>query len=108
MELPVRLRRLDTLINVQYDDVVNVFIDVIDSGVGMSEEFIREYLFHPFQTTKAQGMGIGMFESFQYISSIRGRISVTSVPNVGPTFSLIFPLLPAAARYEHDQVHLAP
>ena len=91
-----------------YVDEKNVFIDIIDSGIGMSEEFIREHLFHPFQTTKSQGMGIGMFESFQYMSSIRGRILVASVPNIGTTFSLIFPTLPAAAHHEHDRVHLAP
>lgn len=101
-------KRVERVMLRAYVDEKNVFIDVIDSGVGMSEEFIREYLFHPFQTTKAQGMGIGMFESFQYIGSIRGRISVTSALNVGTTFSLIFPLLSAAAKYEHAQLHPTP
>ena len=32
MELPVRLRRLDTLINVQYDNVVVVFINANPFG----------------------------------------------------------------------------
>ena len=34
----------------------------------MSEEFIRERLFKPFETTKSAGMGIGVFESREYIT----------------------------------------
>ena len=58
-------------------------IEVIDSGIGMTEEFLRERLFRPFQTTKPQGMGIGMNESYQYVSAIGGRIAAESVVNVG-------------------------
>src|SRR5690606_9429944 len=42
-------------------------LEVGDNGVGMSEEFIRDRLFKPFQTTKSTGMGIGAYESFQYV-----------------------------------------
>ncbi len=38
-----------------------------DTGAGMSEEFIRERLFKPFESTKSAGMGIGVFESREYI-----------------------------------------
>ncbi|MDP3614512.1 MAG: PEP-CTERM system histidine kinase PrsK, partial [Rubrivivax sp.] len=44
-----------------------VKVEVGDSGVGMSEEFVRTRLFRPFNTTKRNGMGIGTYESFQYI-----------------------------------------
>ena len=43
-------------------------IEVGDTGVGMSEDFIRERLFKPFETTKAAGMGIGVYESMQYVA----------------------------------------
>ena len=65
-----------------------VVIEVVDRGVGMTEEFIRERLFRPFQTTKPQGMGIGMNESFQYVSAIGGRIEVESVASAGTRFRL--------------------
>jgi signal transduction histidine kinase len=65
-----------------------VVIDVVDKGVGMTEEFIRERLFRPFQTTKPQGMGIGMNESFQYVSAIGGRIEVESVVSAGTCFRI--------------------
>ncbi|MDN5752874.1 MAG: PEP-CTERM system histidine kinase PrsK, partial [Nitrosospira sp.] len=37
-------------------------VEIKDTGHGMSEEFIRERLFKPFETTKSAGMGIGVFE----------------------------------------------
>ena len=67
-------------------------IEVSDCGVGMSEEFIRQRLFHPFQTTKSQGMGIGMYESFQYITGIGGRITVESTLGHGARFKVFLPL----------------
>lgn len=73
-------------------DISHAMIEIVDNGVGMTEEFIRERLFHPFQTTKTQGMGIGMYESFQYVSGIGGSIKVISTPNRGAKFSLFLPL----------------
>ncbi|MBL0125779.1 MAG: PEP-CTERM system histidine kinase PrsK [Betaproteobacteria bacterium] len=67
-------------------------VEVADNGVGMTEAFVREHLFHPFQTTKPQGMGIGMYESSQYVNGIGGRIAVTSSQNVGTRFNVFLPL----------------
>jgi signal transduction histidine kinase len=61
----------------------DVLIDVNDRGMGMSAEFIRDRLFRPFQTTKDTGMGIGAFESQQYIQQVGGRIEVESQPQAG-------------------------
>jgi len=67
-------------------------IDVIDTGHGMSQEFIRERLFKPFQTTKQAGMGIGAYESYQYIQELGGRIIVDSTLNVGTRMRILLPL----------------
>ena len=72
-------------------------VEVVDSGVGMTEEFVRHRLFHPFQTTKPQGMGVGMYESFQYVTSIGGRITVESAPGRGTRFNVFLPLAEAPA-----------
>ena len=58
-------------------------VEVGDTGHGMTPEFVRERLFKPFQTTKATGMGIGAYESFQYVQELGGRVQVDSTPDVG-------------------------
>lgn len=68
-------------------------IEVGDTGRGMSEEFIRERLFKPFHTTKHSGMGIGAYESRQYIQELGGDIRVESKENVGTRFVITLPLI---------------
>ncbi len=72
-------------------------VEVEDNGCGMTEEFVRERLFKPFQSTKANGMGIGAYESFRYIQDLGGRIEVISEPGRGSLFRLVFPQQTAAA-----------
>ena len=64
----------------------------------MTPEFVRERLFKPFQTTKATGMGIGAYESFQYVQELGGRVQVDSTPGVGTRVTLLLPLFEAAGR----------
>jgi len=75
-------------------------IEVGDTGHGMSPEFVRERLFKPFQSTKAAGMGIGAYESFQYVKELGGSIDVKSVPEVGTEVTLRLPLF--EAKHESD------
>jgi putative PEP-CTERM system histidine kinase len=67
-------------------------IDVADTGVGMTPEFVRERLFKPFETTKKTGMGIGVYESSQYINALGGQILVDSAPQVGTQVRVLLPL----------------
>jgi signal transduction histidine kinase len=67
-------------------------IEVGDTGTGMSPEFVRERLFKPFQTTKQAGMGIGAYESFQYVQELGGKIDVDSELNKGTTVTIRLPL----------------
>jgi putative PEP-CTERM system histidine kinase len=67
-------------------------IEVGDTGHGMSPEFVRERLFKPFQTTKKAGMGIGAYESFQYVQELGGKISVDSALNRGTIVTVLLPL----------------
>ena len=67
-------------------------VDVGDTGHGMSQEFIRNRLFKPFQTTKKAGMGIGAYESFQYVHELGGTITVKSEPDTGTEVTLLLPL----------------
>jgi putative PEP-CTERM system histidine kinase len=67
-------------------------IEVADNGIGMTPEFVRDRLFKPFQTTKATGMGVGVYESSQYVTGLGGRIFVESTPNVGTRVRVLLPL----------------
>ena len=77
-----------------------VKVDVGDTGEGMTEEFVRTRLFRPFNTTKHSGMGIGSYESFQYIRELGGQVSVASQPGQGTTFTVLLPLF--ESQHESD------
>ena len=67
-------------------------LTVADNGCGMSADFIANGLFRPFQTTKKNGLGIGMFQSKMIVEAHGGRISVSSDPGKGTTFQVLLPL----------------
>ncbi len=69
----------------------NAVVEVTDDGVGMTPEFVRDRLFKPFQTTKPHGMGIGIYESFQYVTTVGGRILVDSKPYAGTRVRVSLP-----------------
>lgn len=69
-----------------------VVLTVSDNGCGMSPEFIQRSLFRPFQTTKKNGLGIGMFQTKMIIEAHGGRISVASAPGKGTTFEVSLPV----------------
>ncbi|MES2103878.1 MAG: XrtA/PEP-CTERM system histidine kinase PrsK [Pseudomonadota bacterium] len=67
-------------------------MEISDTGVGMSEEFIRDKLFSPFESTKLAGMGIGVFETREYIQELGGMLEVSSQPGLGTSFIISLPL----------------
>jgi len=71
-----------------------VVLVVEDSGCGMSSEFVQKSLFRPFQTTKKQGIGIGMFQCKMIIEAHRGKIEVRSELDKGTTFRIFLPVEP--------------
>lgn len=69
-----------------------VVVEVRDTGTGMDQEFIKKRLFHPFDSTKGlTGMGIGVYESREYIRSLNGDINVESAPGEGALFRITLP-----------------
>jgi putative PEP-CTERM system histidine kinase len=69
-----------------------VVLTVSDNGCGMAPEFLSRSLFRPFQTTKKNGLGIGLFQSKMIVEAHKGRVQVESQPGKGTTFRIILPL----------------
>jgi putative PEP-CTERM system histidine kinase len=69
-----------------------VKVEVGDTGAGMSEDFVKTRLFRPFNTTKHSGMGIGFYESHQYIRELGGSLQVDSKVGVGTVVTVALPL----------------
>jgi putative PEP-CTERM system histidine kinase len=86
-----------------YREAGNAAVEVCDDGVGMTSEFVRDRLFRPFQSTKPAGMGIGAYESAQYVRDLGGRIEVESEPGRGTRIRLILPERANDARGEGER-----
>ena len=81
-------------------------VEVKDTGVGMDEDFIRHRLFKPFDSTKGlTGMGIGAFESRDFIHSLGGNIHVQSKPGSGSVFRVYIPCAQATINDHENTPH---
>ena len=68
-----------------------VCIDVIDSGGGISPDYL-EKIFTPFSTTKQNGTGLGLLITKQTVEAHGGHLTVDSRPHDGCTFSIYLPV----------------
>jgi signal transduction histidine kinase len=68
-----------------------IFFSITDTGSGMSEEFQRTRLFHAFATTKAKGIGLGLYTCREVIKVHGGHIEVKSEKGTGTTFRVVLP-----------------
>jgi len=75
-----------------WSDREQACLEVTDTGNGMDRAFIRERLFRPFDSTKGlTGMGIGVYESREFLRALGGELEVRSEPGRGSTFRLLLP-----------------
>ena len=66
-------------------------VTVSDAGAGMSEAFLSNQLFKPFESTKEAGFGIGAYEARMLAESMGGQLRVESKVGQGTTFTLLLP-----------------
>jgi two-component system NtrC family sensor kinase len=71
----------------------DVFVEVQDTGCGMSAEQM-EKIFYPFFTTKkvGKGTGLGLAISYGIVKAVGGRIEVASELGKGSSFSVFLPV----------------
>ena len=69
----------------------SVEIAIRDTGKGISEEE-QHKVFHPFQTSKAEGTGLGLAMVQRIVDNHGGSIDFDTVPGRGSTFKLSLPL----------------
>jgi putative PEP-CTERM system histidine kinase len=73
-----------------------VILEVVDTGCGMDQQFIRDRLFRPFDSTKGeQGFGIGAYQAREFARKCGGGVEVESAPGKGTKFIIRLPLAPA-------------
>lgn len=75
-------------------------IEIVDSGAGMSPEFVRTRLFKPFVSSKQGGFGIGAYEARELIRAMRGRLDVDSREGLGSRFTIRLPLVEASELFK--------
>jgi putative PEP-CTERM system histidine kinase len=74
----------------------HAILEVADTGCGMDQDFIRDRLFRPFDSTKGeQGFGIGAYQAREFARKCGGGVDVESAPGKGTKFIIRLPLAPA-------------
>ncbi|QDU96394.1 two-component system sensor histidine kinase NtrB [Lignipirellula cremea] len=75
----------------------SVLVAVSDTGSGIQAD-ILDQLFLPFQTTKKNGVGLGLGICRRIAETHRGRLEGRNQPAGGALFELTLPLSPAAGK----------
>lgn len=65
-------------------------VTIADHGPGIPDD-LRQRVFEPYFTTKADGTGLGLALVRQTLEAHRGTIAVTETPGGGATFAIVFP-----------------
>jgi signal transduction histidine kinase/putative methionine-R-sulfoxide reductase with GAF domain len=78
--------------------VDSVFVEVDDTGTGMTPE-VLSHIFEPFFTTKPAGVGtgLGLSVSHTIVQAHGGQIDVRSAPGAGSTFTITLPAYTASS-----------
>jgi putative PEP-CTERM system histidine kinase len=82
-------------------------VSVCDTGKGIPRDFVDK-LFQPFQTTKVDGLGIGLFQCKKIIEAHDGTIHVRSAEGRGTSIWCRFPIVPMPLALDKVVEELRP
>jgi len=71
-------------------DARGLVVAIADHGPGIAPE-LRQRVFEPYFTTKADGTGLGLALVRQTMEAHRGTVTVSETPGGGATFAITFP-----------------
>jgi signal transduction histidine kinase len=85
-------------------------VNVVDRGIGMSQDYLRriQSMDQPMLkkgTSNEKGTGLGLLLCKNFIELNKGQLQITSIENVGTTFTV---LLPLAMRKNAEEVISQP
>ncbi|MCP4291093.1 MAG: PAS domain S-box protein [bacterium] len=76
---------------VEIPEGMYTFVEVSDTGTGMSQETLTR-IFEPFFTTKFTGRGLGLSALLGIVRGHNGMVKIYSEEGKGSTFKVLFPL----------------
>ena len=94
------------------EGLVHLRIEIADTGIGMSEEFLK-HIFEPFtqeqrsSRTTYKGTGLGMAITKKLVDQMHGSLDVESTPGKGSTFTVRLSL-PLAEKANQPDVEEPP
>ncbi|CAL1716850.1 unnamed protein product [Somion occarium] len=90
----VMLRKLPPGSDHNTANTVKLELSVIDTGKGISQNFLKNQLFHPFSQENplqtGTGLGLAIVNSIVRSSSVDGKVDVSSVEGVGTEIRVTF------------------
>lgn len=98
----------------QEQNTVYLEFKISDTGIGMSEEFIKERLFAPFMQehddvrSQYNGTGLGMAIVKKLTEAMGGTIAVESALDLGTTFTVVLPFKLGGAGPQPAQAWYKP
>lgn len=78
-----------------------MLIEIIDTGNGIAPE-VLPFIFEPFYTTKPDGSGMGLSESYGIIQAHRGQVQIKSDYKMGTNFQIYLPISQTAEKKAAD------
>jgi two-component system, cell cycle sensor histidine kinase and response regulator CckA len=95
------------LLSAELQPGIFAFVEVSDTGAGMSEETIS-HIFEPFFSTKFPGRGLGLASVLGIVRGHRGALRVHSLVDRGSTFRFLLPVPDVQLDVEEEPQKLSP